>query len=141
MLRTIGYQESTQDAVIGTLATAGVRLLVDVRAIAASRRPGFSKRQLMAGLAQHDIGYLHLQKLGTPKEGRLAVRAGRPDEMRRIFEAHLETEAAKADLAELAAIAARGTPLCLLCFERHHEHCHRTVIAERLGGAVEHLRP
>ncbi|HEX6011291.1 MAG TPA: DUF488 domain-containing protein, partial [Geminicoccaceae bacterium] len=57
-LFTIGYQESTLDAVLGTLAAAGVRLLVDVRAVAASRRPGFSKRQLAAGLAEAGIGYL-----------------------------------------------------------------------------------
>ena len=48
---TIGYQESNPEAVIGTLTAAGVALLVDVRAVAASRRPGFSKRQLAAGVA------------------------------------------------------------------------------------------
>jgi len=40
--------------------------------VAASRRPGFSKRQLAASLDEADIGYLHLQKLGTPAEGRAA---------------------------------------------------------------------
>ena len=92
---TIGYQESNPEAVIGTLAAAGVSLLVDVRAVAASRRPGFSKRQLAAGVATVGIDYLHLRGLGTPPDGRLAARTGRYADMRRIFEAHLATGACR----------------------------------------------
>jgi uncharacterized protein (DUF488 family) len=135
-LFTIGYQESTPDAVLGTLAAAGARLVVDVRAVAASRRPGFSKRQLAAGLEAAGIGYLHLRGLGTPPDGRLAARAGRHDEMRRIVEAHLATEAAARELDQLARLVADGQALCLLCFERRAEHCHRRVLSERLMGRV-----
>jgi uncharacterized protein (DUF488 family) len=142
---TIGYQESTPDAVIGTMQSAGVGLLVDVRAVAASRRPGFSKRQLAAGVATVGIDYLHLRGLGTPAEGRLAARTGRYAEMRRIFDAHLATEAAAAELDELAALVSNGKPLCLLCFERHADHCHRRILgerlAERLGVEVVDLLP
>ena len=79
-LFTIGYEQTPADAVLGELARAQVGLLVDVRAVAASRRPGFSKRQLAAGLDERGIRYLHLRGLGTPKEGRLAARRGRPRE-------------------------------------------------------------
>ncbi|MGH6997558.1 MAG: DUF488 family protein, partial [Phenylobacterium sp.] len=51
-LATIGYEAATQDAVIARLQAAGVELLVDVRAVAASRRAGFSKTLLAASLAQ-----------------------------------------------------------------------------------------
>lgn len=129
---TIGYQESTLDAVRETLAAAGVRLLADVRAVTASRRPGFSKRQLQAGLAAGGIDYLHLRDLGTPAEGRLAARTGRYEDLRRIYEKHLATPAAQAELEELVRLAALGRPLCLLCFERRPEHCHRRILAERL---------
>lgn len=142
---TIGYQESTPDAVIGTLQSAGVALLVDVRAVAASRRPGFSKRQLAAGVATVGIDYLHLRGLGTPAAGRLAARTGRYEEMRRIFDAHLASEVATAELDELAALVASGKPLCLLCFERHADHCHRRILgerlAERLGVEIVDLLP
>ena len=57
----------------------GVKLLVDVRAVAASRRPGFSKNQLAAGLDERGISYLHLRGLGTPKDGRDAARSGKFD--------------------------------------------------------------
>ena len=68
--------KTTPDALIGELKRARVKLLVDVRAVAASRKPGFSKRQLAAALDENGIGYLHLQTLGTPTEGRTAARAG-----------------------------------------------------------------
>ena len=76
-------------AVLDELQHAGVKLLVDVRAVAASRRPGFSKNQLAAGLDRSGISYVHLKGLGTPKEGRLAARAGKTDELQRIYATHL----------------------------------------------------
>jgi uncharacterized protein (DUF488 family) len=147
-LFTIGYEQSTASAFFDAVTTAKVGLLVDVRAVAASRRPGFSKRQLAAGLDAHGIGYVHLQKLGTPKEGRLAARSGHADTMLRIFERHLATPDAQRELDELTALAktslARsGRPLCLLCYERDPAHCHRQRLADelnaRLGIKVEHL--
>jgi uncharacterized protein (DUF488 family) len=147
-LFTIGYEQSTAGAFFDALTQAGVGLLVDVRAVAASRRPGFSKRQLAAGLDEHGIGYVHLQKLGTPKEGRLAARSGHADEMLRIFERHLKTPEAQHELDQLTALAkglmARSSrPLCLLCYERAPAHCHRQRLADelhaRLGLKVEHL--
>jgi uncharacterized protein (DUF488 family) len=144
-LFTIGYQESTQDAVLGTLSAAGVKLLVDVRAVAASRRPGFSKRQLAAGAASVGIDYLHLRGLGTPPDGRLAARTGRIEDMRRIYAAHLSTDAARDELDQLIELVSRDRPLCLLCFERRADHCHRQVLAqrlvERLGIEVIDLMP
>lgn len=142
---TIGYQESTQDAVCQTLAAAGVELLVDVRAVAASRRPGFSKRQLASGVEAVGIGYRHMRDLGTPPDGRQAARSGRHDDLRRIYEAHLATEAAQRAFGELAELVGSGGPLCLLCFERQPEHCHRRIVAEhlvrRLGCEVVDLLP
>jgi uncharacterized protein (DUF488 family) len=49
-LFTIGYEQAKSASVLKELKAAKVELLVDVRAVAASRRPGFSKRQLAAGL-------------------------------------------------------------------------------------------
>lgn len=134
---TIGYQESTTDAVLGTLTAAGVGLLVDVRAVAASRRPGFSKRQLAAGVESVGIDYLHLRGLGTPPDGRLAARTRRYDDLRRIYDAHLLTTTAVAELDELAGLVAGGPPLCLLCYERHADHCHRRILVERLAGRLD----
>ncbi|MCS0504575.1 DUF488 domain-containing protein [Ancylobacter mangrovi] len=142
-LFTIGYEQVSAPAVLDTLAQAGVGLLVHVRAVAASRRAGFSKSLLAAGVASRGIDYLHLRGLGTPAEGRQAARTGRYDEMRRIFAEHLATPTAQEQLDELAGLTAAGRAVCLLCYERHPEHCHRQIIAdlicERVGVKVEHL--
>ena len=73
---TIGYEQVSSRAVLDKLEQAGVKLLVDVRAIASSRRAGFSKNQLAASLYERGIGYIHLRGLGTPKQGREARRKG-----------------------------------------------------------------
>jgi uncharacterized protein (DUF488 family) len=144
-LFTIGYEHATQGAFLDALGEADVGLLVDVRAVAASRRPGFSKRQLAAGVDERGIDYLHLRGLGTPADGRTAARAGRHAEMRRIFEAELETDRAKGEMAELMEIVRSGRRVCLVCYERDPAHCHRSIVAERvceaLGIGVEHLVP
>ena len=51
-LATIGYEHATQPDVIARLKTAKVEVVVDVRAVAASRRAGFSKTVLAASLAE-----------------------------------------------------------------------------------------
>jgi uncharacterized protein (DUF488 family) len=132
-LCTIGYQGSSFDAVRTTLIEAGVTLLIDVRAVASSRRPGFSKRLLAGGLAEAGIGYLHLQPLGTPKPGRDAVRRGDIETMRQIFLAHMQGDRSQIALAE-AASAATVNRACLLCFERDPAHCHRTLVAGLIGA-------
>jgi len=73
-LFTIGYEAATLDDLIGRLKAAGVQVVIDVRAIAASRRAGFSKTVLAASLAAENIDYVHLRALGTPKAGRDAAR-------------------------------------------------------------------
>ena len=59
-LFTIGYEQAKPAAVMRELKQAKIDLVVDTRAVAASRRPGFSKRQLAAALAEEGIGYVHL---------------------------------------------------------------------------------
>lgn len=141
-LLTIGYEGCTIDGVLTKLREARVDLLIDVRAVAASRKPGFSKRQLAGGLDQLGIGYVHLQRLGTPKPGRDAVRAGHPERMVPIFNAHMDTADAQLALASAKALATERR-CCLLCFERDHRHCHRHLVANMIvaetGQVVDHL--
>src|SRR5258708_31140663 len=94
-LFTIGYEQTPSKAVLDELENAGVKLLVDVRAVASSRRPGVSKNQLAAGLDTRGISYLHLRGLGTPQEGREAARSGKLDSLHKIYPAHLKTPLAQ----------------------------------------------
>ena len=130
-LSTIGYEGKTIEEFLDELSAASVELLIDVRAVAASRRPGFSKTALAAALRERGIDYLHLRPLGTPKAGRDAARKGRVAEMREIYEGQLETPEAQLAM-EQAHAAASERHAALLCFEADAACCHRAMIAERL---------
>ncbi len=144
-LCTIGYEGATMSGFLDALAAAGIQLLVDVRAVTSSRRPGFSKSRLAATLDEAGIGYLHLPGLGTPADGRAAARAGRHAEMHRIFRAHMREPAARDDLATLVDLVRDDRRVCLLCYEADPAHCHRSIVAElvaaQLPVKVESLRP
>jgi uncharacterized protein (DUF488 family) len=143
-LATIGYEAATQPDVIDALKRAGVEVLIDVRAVASSRRAGFSKTLLAASLAEAGIAYEHLRQLGTPKPGRDAARAGRIAEMHAIYEAHLAEPAAQLELARAVELAA-SRPAALLCYEADHNRCHRQIVADRMREMadfeIEHLAP
>ena len=144
-LFTIGYEQAKPAAVLGELEQAKIDTLVDVRAVAASRRPGFSKRQLSASLDEAGIAYLHFQKLGTPAEGRQAARAGDRDTLMKVYEAHIRKPEPQAELADLAALVKSGKRIALLCYCRDPKTCHRWRIVghleKRLPLKVEDLIP
>jgi uncharacterized protein (DUF488 family) len=141
---TVGYQGATVHSFLLALREAEIELVVDVRAVASSRRPGFAKSPLAANLHGVGMDYLHLRDLGTPAAGRAAARAGRHAEMRRIFREHLKTKAAQSALDALTEIV-RGRRACLLCFEADPTHCHRSLVADALAALVylriTHLAP
>jgi len=130
-LFTIGYDGKTPDEFLSQLQEARVELLIDVRAIAASRRPGFSKTALAASVQERGIDYVHFRPLGTPAAGREAARKGRIADMRRIYAGQLETP--EAELAfEQALEAASERRAALLCYEADAAGCHRRMLAERM---------
>lgn len=131
-LFTIGYEGSTQAEVIGRLKTAGVEVLVDVRAVAASRRAGFSKTLLGQSLKAEGIDYLHLRALGTPKAGRDAARKGDVATMHAFFNAHMQEPDAEAAFQNLRHVAGHKR-VALLCFEAEACGCHRAILADRLA--------
>ena len=133
---TIGYEGATQADFVATLAAAGVEQVIDVRAVPLSRRPGFSKNVLAAGLAEAGIGYVGLKALGTPPEGRDAARKGDHATLERVYAGQLERPEALAEMARLGALAAEKRS-ALLCFERAPEGCHRTLLIAAALPAAE----
>ena len=131
---TIGYEGADIDNVVATLKAAGVKVLADVRAVAVSRKKGFSKTALRSRLEREGIAYCHFVELGDPKSGREAARAGRYDVFRRIYARHLSQGDSQAALRALAESASKA-PTCLLCFERDPAVCHRSMVASQLKNA------
>src|SRR5262245_31467847 len=135
-LFTVGYEQAKPASVLGELKRAKIELLLDTRAVAASRRPGFSKRQLAAALEEEGIGYIHLQKLGTPAEGRAAARGGDIDTLWRIYDKHIRGAEAQNELRELVTLIDSGKRVALLCYCRDPKTCHRSRIVANVKKKV-----
>lgn len=133
---TIGYEGTTVAEFLAALQAAGVMRLIDVRAVPNSRRPGFSKTPLSNALAEAGIDYVHLRALGTPADGRAAARAGRHEDLKRIYAGQLELPEAIAQSAQMVALA-EETPSALLCYERDPAGCHRTLLIEAAAPDAE----
>ena len=139
---TIGYEAATMAEFLGALQQAGVERVIDVRAVPNSRRPGFSKTPLRNALAEAGMDYVHLKALGTPADGRTAARAGRQDDLKRIYAGQLELPEAIVAAAQMRELAAEK-PSALLCYERDPAQCHRRLLLAAVArdAAVTHLFP
>lgn len=137
---TIGYEGTTVGEFLAALQQAGVERVIDVRAVPNSRRPGFSKTPLRNALAEVSIDYVHLRALGTPADGRAAARAGRHEELERIYAGQLELPEAMAQGAQMVEMS-REKPSAVLCYERDPSGCHRTLLLDSVApdAEVEHL--
>ena len=77
------------------------------------------------------------------KDGRDAARSGKFELLHKIYATHLKTAQAREELDELSSLVKKSGPVCILCYERDHLHCHRQwiaeIIEERDGVKVENL--
>lgn len=137
-LLTIGYEGTTIEDFVPALKLAGVQVLIDIRDVPVSRKRGFSKTALARSMEEAGIEYVHLRDLGDPKPGREAARRGDMQTFERVFRSHMETDRARAALRHAIRIAS-DSRACLLCFERDHCGCHRTIVAEKMAMKVRHL--
>lgn len=127
---SVGYEGRDVEELVSSLLQHEVAVLVDVRLTPLSRKRGLSKKRLAATLAAHGIRYVHLAALGNPKENRAALRAGDAKGLRR-FQAVLDTKEGEYALQHVAELLDDHT-VALLCFERHHEQCHRNLVVAAL---------
>ena len=133
---TIGYESTTVGEFLSALQQAGVKRVIDVRAVPNSRRPGFSKTPLSNALKEVGIDYVHLRALGTPADGRAAARAGRHEELERIYAGQLELPEAIAQGAQMVDLA-QELPSAVLCYERDPAGCHRTLLLDAVASDAE----
>lgn len=135
-LMTIGYEGADIADFIATLQASDVTTLIDVRELPLSRKKGFSKNKLREQLEASGMTYMHVKQLGDPKPGRMAARAGNMNEFRRIFGDHIKLDATREALQDVVPIIEAGGA-CLLCFERCHSDCHRSIVADELAKLAD----
>jgi uncharacterized protein (DUF488 family) len=132
-LYTFGYEGISIDAFISRLKKAKVSVVLDVRELPLSRKPGFSKNAFAAALSAAGIEYAHLSVFGCPKPIRDRYRAnGKWSEYVKSFSSHLSKKTAA--LTELANFVGK-TNACLVCFEADFNLCHRSMVARAAARA------
>lgn len=71
VIYSVGHSTRTLEQLVGVLAAAGVRELVDVRSVPRSRRhPQFTLEALAVSLPARGIGYRHEMALWPGRTGR-----------------------------------------------------------------------
>ena len=137
---TIGYEGRLLDDLVRELDARRITQLIDVREIARSHKPGFSKGALQRRLETAGVGYHHLPALGSPSSIRHKFRdGGSLDDFFDEYHAYLRSvPEAYGQLREMVS----SKPSVLMCFERDHRTCHRLVLAQKLtadGFLIEHI--
>lgn len=128
---TIGYEGRNLEDLLSVMVKHDIPILVDVREIPLSRKSGFSKTPLQQFLTEHDVIYLSYRDLGSPKKLREQVKRDQNiGDFLKGFSKHLRRK--KQALNEVAALL-EESPICIMCYEANHEHCHRMVVADRIG--------
>jgi uncharacterized protein (DUF488 family) len=125
---TVGYQRRDVDGLITTLHEQGVTTLIDVRYVAFSRKPGFSRSALQGALEGAGLRYEHWKALGNPPEIRDLYKSGQMAEGRRLFRERLQN--GQSETVDLLVSLAAEERVAILCLEADHRECHRDVIAD-----------
>jgi uncharacterized protein (DUF488 family) len=131
---TIGYEGASVEDFLATLKAAGVQRLLDIRELPISRRKGFSKNALSAAVREAGIEYSHERSLGSPRHIRHRLRED--GDLARFFRDFREYLATQRTLLDTLARTTAGT-LALLCYERNHAECHRSVVADALASRAQ----
>jgi uncharacterized protein (DUF488 family) len=134
-LMTIGYEGLSRAEFFGMLERCRVTMLVDIRELPISRKPGFGKAALETALVKLGLKYGHVVELGCPRDIRHEYRANNDwARYAKRFKAYLEgqTEA----LGKLAGWM-KDERCCLLCYEEDFNFCHRSFVAEKVAGLFD----
>ena len=127
---TVGYEGKSIDELLEQLSETGISVLVDVRWMPLSRKPGFSKTKLSEAVRERQIEYEHFRELGAPPELRKELGStGDYESFFRVYEERLRS--LSPDIEKVARLS-RTESICLLCFEAEPARCHRSRLAAEL---------
>ena len=129
---TFGYSGRTTDEIMDALKEAKVSTVVDIRFSPFSRyKPDFSRRNLERIVKSHELNYLHLRRLGVPRE--IRAKAAEAADLNVIWDWY--------DEAVVRSFAGRNLdtffnmadhPVALMCTEMDPRACHRHLLFQAL---------
>ncbi len=136
-LFTLGYEGISLPQFLKVLSSREVSVVIDVREMPLSRKPGFSKSALREGCENANIDYEHWCSLGCPKPIREAYKIDKNWAIYvRKFKRHLP--GISEEIERLASRSLRER-ICLVCFEADPALCHRSLIAVAVKEACPQI--
>jgi uncharacterized protein (DUF488 family) len=137
---TLGYQGVDVPSYVEKLKAAGVGIVADVRETPWSHKRGFCKNILSSELSRAGIDYVHVKSAGNPKANRRTA-SNLAECLRRYRDYLKENPTGIADLIDVVRTAAsRNRTVCLTCFERDVNDCHRSILVDAMRKQIR-LRP
>jgi uncharacterized protein (DUF488 family) len=136
-LFSIGYEGRSIEQFINQLVINDIRLLIDVRKNALSKKFGFSKSQLSRTCESMKIKYIHVPELGIDSEKRKDLR--NISDYNRLFSEY-ETSVlypAEKSTSEVLNYLHEFKRVALMCFEKEAVMCHRGRIVNHLNKLLE----
>ncbi len=141
MIYTIGYEGIKIIEFIEILRNRDIKILIDVRELPISRKREFSKNNLKKHLNDENIEYFHFKDLGTPKILRDKIRSNRNYNL--FFKEYKKLLCNKKNVLNNLIELVDGKNVCLICYEKDYNYCHRKILAEEIkktkGISVCHI--
>jgi uncharacterized protein (DUF488 family) len=121
---TVGYSGRTIDEFIGLLSEAGVRCVIDIRFTPISMyKPDFSRTNLERALTRAGFEYMHVPRLGVPRDIRArAIETGNRETIWEWYDKHVVEPFLRKNLHEFMNL---NHPVALMCVELDPTECHR----------------
>ncbi|MFG0242802.1 MAG: DUF488 family protein [Phycisphaerales bacterium JB054] len=133
---TIGYERRDGEALIAGLIDAGVTTLLDVRERPMSRNPDFRRARLERLCNEAGVQYESWPELGSTDHQRESLKeSGDFSVFRKRFR-DLMVRSRWDVMERLADRVSQGT-VAMICYEREHDECHRSILAELLHDDVD----
>jgi uncharacterized protein (DUF488 family) len=140
-LFSIGYEGRSIEQFINQLVINDIRLLIDVRKNALSKKYGFSKSQLSRTCESMNIRYVHVPELGIDSEKRKDLHS--ISDYNRLF-GEYETSilySAEKSTSQILQYLHEFKRVALMCFEKEAVMCHRGRIVNHLNKLLEGTVP
>jgi uncharacterized protein (DUF488 family) len=110
-----------------------VKTVIDVRQVALSRRAEYRKNALRKALSSVGIDYIHIPHAGNP------YRHTKSDIVT-CLRAYRSYIARRPSVVNQVYQALRRSPSAVLCYEKEHDGCHRSVLLQRIQDKNGGLR-
>ncbi len=136
---SLGYEKKTIDEFIEKLKTANVSILLDVREYAWSYKQNFRKNKLSTSLSQAGIEYIHVPSAGNPKN--IRKKYVKPETVLKKYKVFLQNTGSGMEELKNAISKAKKLKknICLTCFEKDHQSCHRSILLDELKKELPKL--